>query len=71
VLYVNGELTAKDKNAAAMVGSRQTTHYGIETARKLRESTRLRRRDGGERRRIRARSRRRDGRSRFLAPASI
>jgi DNA processing protein len=35
VLYVKGDLTAKDKNAVAMVGSRQTTHYGIETARKL------------------------------------
>ena len=35
VLYVKGELTAKDKNAVAMVGSRQTTRYGIETARKL------------------------------------
>jgi DNA processing protein len=35
VLYVKGELTVKDKNAVAMVGSRQTTHYGIETARKL------------------------------------
>lgn len=35
VLYVKGELTAKDKNCVAMVGSRQTTHYGIETARKL------------------------------------
>ena len=35
VLYVQGELSAKDKNAVAMVGSRQTTHYGIETARKL------------------------------------
>lgn len=35
VLYVKGELTSKDKNAVAMVGSRQTTHYGIETARKL------------------------------------
>src|SRR5882757_5973729 len=35
VLYVQGELTAKVKNAVAMVGSRQTTHYGIETARKL------------------------------------
>src|SRR5262249_22323041 len=35
VRYVKGELTAKDKNAVAMVGSRQTTHYGIETARKL------------------------------------
>ena len=35
VLYCKGELTAKDKNAVAMVGSRQTTHYGIETARKL------------------------------------
>src|SRR5450432_3341205 len=35
VLYVKGELTAQDKNSVAMVGSRQTTHYGIETARKL------------------------------------
>jgi DNA processing protein len=35
VLYVKGELSAKDKNAVAIVGSRQTTHYGIETARKL------------------------------------
>jgi len=35
VLYVKGSLGAKDKNAVAMVGSRQTTHYGIETARKL------------------------------------
>lgn len=35
VLYVKGELQAKDKNSVAMVGSRMTTHYGIETARKL------------------------------------
>jgi DNA processing protein len=35
VLYVIGGLTAKDKNAVAMVGSRMTTHYGIEAARKL------------------------------------
>ena len=35
VLYVKGELNAKDKNSVALVGSRQTTHYGIETARKL------------------------------------
>ena len=35
VLYVKGALTTKDKNAVAMVGSRMTTHYGIETARKL------------------------------------
>ncbi|MEY2465803.1 MAG: processing protein [Verrucomicrobiota bacterium] len=35
VLYVKGELTAKDKNGVAMVGSRMTTHYGIEVARKL------------------------------------
>src|SRR5881392_1900481 len=33
--YVKGQLTAKDKNAVAMVGSRQTTHYGLEVARKL------------------------------------
>ena len=35
VLYVKGRLTAKEKNAVAMVGSRMTTHYGIEVARKL------------------------------------
>src|SRR6185436_10114651 len=35
VLYVKGELTAKDKNAVGMVGSRQTTQYGLEVARKL------------------------------------
>jgi DNA processing protein len=35
VLYVKGELTARDKNSVAMVGSRMTTHYGIEVARKL------------------------------------
>ena len=35
LLYVKGELLPKDKNSVAMVGSRLTTHYGIETARKL------------------------------------
>ena len=35
VLYVKGQLTSKDKNAVAIVGSRQTTHYGIEVARKF------------------------------------
>ena len=35
VLYVKGTLTNKDKNGVAMVGSRQTTYYGIEIARKL------------------------------------
>ena len=35
VLYVKGAMSPKDKNAVAMVGSRQTTHYGIEVARKL------------------------------------
>ena len=35
VLYVRGKLQTKDKNAVALVGSRMTTHYGIETARKL------------------------------------
>jgi DNA processing protein len=35
VLYVKGTLDVREKNAVAMVGSRQTTHYGIETARKL------------------------------------
>ena len=35
VLYVKGELSLKDKNSVAIVGSRMTTHYGIESARKL------------------------------------
>src|SRR6516225_9365904 len=35
VLYVKGQLLPKDKNSVAMVGSRMTTHYGIEVARKL------------------------------------
>lgn len=35
VLYVKGRLEARDKNAVAMVGSRRTSHYGLETARKL------------------------------------
>jgi DNA processing protein len=35
VLYVKGALTTKDKNGVAIVGSRQTTHYGIEVARKF------------------------------------
>ncbi len=35
VLYVKGTLTAQDKNAVAVVGSRLTTHYGLEVARKL------------------------------------
>ena len=35
VLYVKGELLSKDKNCVALVGSRLTTHYGIEVARKL------------------------------------
>jgi len=35
VLYAKGKLEPKDKNSVAMVGSRMTTHYGIEVARKL------------------------------------
>lgn len=35
VLYVKGRLTEKDKNSVALVGSRLTTHYGLETARRL------------------------------------
>jgi DNA processing protein len=35
VLYVKGELLPKDKNGVSLVGSRLTTHYGIEIARKL------------------------------------
>jgi DNA processing protein len=35
VLYVKGALTQPDKNAVAIVGSRTTTYYGLEVARKL------------------------------------
>lgn len=35
VLYVKGALTDKDRNAIALVGTRQPTHYGMETARRL------------------------------------
>lgn len=35
VLYVKGELLPRDRNAVAIVGSRMTTHYGIETTRRL------------------------------------
>ncbi|HEY0455727.1 MAG TPA: DNA-processing protein DprA, partial [Verrucomicrobiae bacterium] len=35
VLYVKGQITAKDNNAVGLVGSRQTTHYGLEVGRKL------------------------------------
>jgi DNA processing protein len=35
VLYVKGTLGTIDRNGVAMVGSRMTTHYGIEVARKL------------------------------------
>jgi DNA processing protein len=35
VLYVKGTLTARDKNAVAIVGSRRTTTYGLEAARRL------------------------------------
>lgn len=35
LLYVKGQLTGRDKNAVALVGTRQSTHYGIEAARRL------------------------------------
>lgn len=35
VLYVWGELTEKDHRAMSVVGSRKTSHYGLECARKL------------------------------------
>jgi DNA processing protein len=35
VLYVKGELRPADKNSVALVGSRTTTPYGMEVARKL------------------------------------
>src|SRR2546423_2463281 len=35
VLYVWGELTDRDQHAIAVTGSRRTTHYGLESAKKL------------------------------------
>lgn len=35
LLYVKGTLTPRDKNSVAIVGSRMTTAYGMNTARKL------------------------------------
>jgi len=35
LLYVKGSLLPRDKSGVAMVGSRMTTHYGLEVARKL------------------------------------
>jgi DNA processing protein len=35
VLYVKGNLGVSDKNSVAVIGSRQTTNYGIETARRM------------------------------------
>src|SRR5438045_470926 len=35
VLYVWGELTDRDQHAIAVIGSRRTTHYGMESAKKL------------------------------------
>ncbi len=34
-LYVWGELTERDQHAIAVIGSRRTTHYGMESAKKL------------------------------------
>jgi DNA processing protein len=35
VLYVWGELIERDQHAIAVIGSRRTTHYGLESAKKL------------------------------------
>ncbi len=35
VLYVWGELTERDRHAISIVGSRKTSHYGLESAKKL------------------------------------
>jgi DNA processing protein len=35
VLYVGGELTERDQHAIAVIGSRRTSHYGAECAKKL------------------------------------
>ena len=53
VLYVKGELTAKDKNAVAMVGSRLDDALRHRDGAQAGVSARLCRRDGRERRRAR------------------
>ncbi|HEY4282909.1 MAG TPA: DNA-processing protein DprA, partial [Chthoniobacterales bacterium] len=35
VLYVWGEIQARDHHAIAVIGARRTTHYGLESAKKL------------------------------------
>jgi DNA processing protein len=35
VLYVWGEIVERDQHAVAVIGSRRTTHYGLESAKKL------------------------------------
>ena len=35
VLYVRGQITERDRNAVAVVGSRKATHYATECAKKL------------------------------------
>jgi DNA processing protein len=35
VLYIKGRLNPNDRNMVAIVGSRQTTHYGLESSRRL------------------------------------
>lgn len=35
VLYMKGRIEPRDKNAVALVGARRTSHYGLESARKL------------------------------------
>src|ERR1051325_4060831 len=35
VLYVWGELAERDRHALGVIGSRRTTHYGIECAKKI------------------------------------
>ena len=35
VLYVWGELSERDQHAIGIIGARRTTHYGVESAKKL------------------------------------
>jgi len=49
VLYVWGELQERDHHAIGIIGARRTTHYGMESAKKARVSTRLCRIDYSQR----------------------
>ena len=68
VLYVWGELTERDHHAIGVIGSRRTSHYGAECAKKALLSARLCRAHRHQRTGARDRYRRASGRARRERP---